>query len=69
MQQVKALRGFAKERGLIIVFITQIHRSYNPAEKPCPELADVRLPNPLDLTLFNKTCFLNDGVVRVAAVS
>lgn len=68
MEQVKALKAFAQERGVIIVFISQIHRSYDPTERPFPELADVRLPNPLDLTLFNKACFLNDGDMSVAAV-
>lgn len=69
MHQVQALRSFARERGLIIVCISQIDRRYDPAVRACPELADVRLPNPLDLTLFSKTCFINDGNVRVAAVA
>ena len=68
MEQVTALRAFARERGLIVVFISQIDRKYDPPARPCPELADVRLPNPLDLTLFSKACFLNDGEMRVAAV-
>jgi replicative DNA helicase len=67
--QVRALKSFASERGLIIVFISQIDRSYDPSERSCPGLRDVRLPNPLDLTLFNKTCFLNDGEVQIKAAS
>lgn len=59
--QVQTLKSFAQDRGLIIVFISQIDRSYNPSEKPYPSMEDVRLPNPLDLKLFNKTCFLNNG--------
>ena len=69
MVQVRALKAFASERGLIIVFISQIDRSYDSANKPCPGLEDVRLPNPLDLTLFNKTCFLHDGEVRIETAS
>ncbi|WP_048647665.1 DNA helicase [Nitratireductor soli] len=65
--QVRALKSFAKERGLIIVFIAQIDRSYDPERKPCPDMRDVRLPNPLDLALFDKACFLNDGQVRFQA--
>lgn len=65
--QVRALRSFARRRGLIIVFISQIDRSYDPTKKPCPDLQDVRLPNPLDLRLFDKTCFLNKGKVRFQA--
>ncbi len=68
MTQVTALRAFAKARGLILVFLSQIDRSYDPASRPCPDLGDVRLPNPLDLTLFDKTCFINDGEVRFRSV-
>jgi replicative DNA helicase len=67
--QIRALKSFARERGLIMVFISQIDRSYDPSRKPCPDLNDVRLPNPLDLTLFDKTCFLNNGEVRFSAAS
>ncbi len=68
-EQVRVLKSFARERGLIIVFISQIDRSYDPAKKACPDIGDVRLPNPLDLRLFNKTCFLNKGEVQFRAVS
>jgi len=60
-EQLRALKGFAEARGLVIVFISQIDRSYDPADKPHPDLGDVRLPNPLDLTLFSKSWFLNNG--------
>lgn len=69
MDQVRALKAFARERGVTMVFISQIDRSYDPSTKPCPDLQDVRLPNPLDLNLFDKTCFLNDGEVRFKAAS
>jgi len=68
MFQVRALKSFASDRGLIIVFISQIDRSYDPSARPCPDARDVRLPNPLDLTLFNKTCFLHDGEIQIEAV-
>lgn len=67
MVQIRALKAFAQERGLILAFISQIDRSYDPAAKPCPDLDDIRLPNPLDLSLFSKTCFLNQGAVRFQA--
>lgn len=69
MVQVRALKSFARDQGHIIVFISQIDRSYDPSKKPCPDLQDVRLPNPLDLTLFSKTCFLNNGEVQFRAVA
>lgn len=67
--QVRALRSFARDKGLIVVFISQIDRSYDPAIKPCPDLNDVRLPNPLDLKLFDKMCFLNNSEVQLRAAS
>lgn len=66
--QVRTLQSFARERGLIFVFISQIDRAYDPALKSCPDLDDVRLPNPVDLGLFSKTCFINKGEVRLQAV-
>lgn len=64
-QQVSALRAFAEARGLTIIFISQIDRSYDPAGKPFPDLRDVRLPNPVDLTQFDKTCFMSNGEVQM----
>jgi hypothetical protein len=68
MVQVRALQAFARRQGLIFVFISQIDRKYDPSVKPCPDLDDVRLPNPVDLGLFSKTCFLNNGEMRFQAV-
>lgn len=67
--QVRALKSFARDKGLIVVFISQIDRSYDPAIKPCPDLSDVRLPNPLDLKLFDKMCFMNQSEVQFRAAS
>lgn len=62
--QIRLLQSFAREREMTIVFISQIDRAYDAASKPFPDLRDVRLPNPLDLGLFNKSCFLNNGEAR-----
>jgi len=67
--QVRTLKSFARDRGLVVAFISQIDRSYDPAAKPCPDLDDVRLPNPLDLTLFDKTCFINNADIQFRAAS
>lgn len=67
--QVRALKSFARQRGLILVFISQIDRSYDPSAKPFPDLDDVRLPNPLDLRLFSKACFLSNGEMAFRNVS
>ena len=63
-EQVVSLKSFARERGLIMVCISQIRRSYDAAVQPTPGLADVHLPNPLDTTLFNRMYFLNNGKMR-----
>lgn len=67
MVQMRTLRSFARENGLIFIVVSQIDRSYDPQIKPVPDLEDVRLPNPLDLSLFSKTCFLNNGEVQFRA--
>ena len=67
MTQIRTLQSFARKRGLIFVFISQIDRSYDPQTKPFPDLGDVRMPNPVDLTVFSKTCFLNNGGVQFRA--
>lgn len=67
--QVRALKSFARDKGLIVVFISQIDRSYDPSVKPCPDLSDVRLPNPLDLNLFDKMCFMNKSELQLRAAS
>ncbi|MFK4506842.1 DNA helicase [Bradyrhizobium daqingense] len=67
--QVRALKSFARDKGLIVVFISQIDRSYDPQAKSCPDISDVRLPNPLDLKLFDKTCFINNAEVEFRVTS
>jgi len=65
--QVEALKVFAREKRIVLVCIAQINRAYDPSAKPFPDLADVRLPNPLDLGLFDKAIFLNGGEARFHA--
>lgn len=67
--QVAALKVFADSAGAIVILISQIDRSYDPVAKPLPDMADIRLPNPLDLSLFTKMVFLNDGEVNVHTLS
>ncbi|HQU85813.1 MAG TPA: DNA helicase [Pyrinomonadaceae bacterium] len=65
--QLGALKSFAAERGLIMVFLSQIDRSSVSTDGVCPTLEDVRLPNPLDLSLFDKACFLSENEMRFSA--
>lgn len=67
--QVRRLRAHARERHLIVVLIAQIDRRYQGAAGAFPGVQDVRLANPLDLTLFDKACFLNGGAARVVTTA
>ena len=67
MDQVHRLKDFARRRQLIVLCLSQIDRSYDPAIRSCPDIGDVRLPNPVDLSLFDKTCFLSRGRLQYAA--
>lgn len=67
--QVEALKAFAAARGIVIAFIAQIDRRFAPETSGLPGLDDVRLPNPLDLTVFDKTCFLHNGEMQVQAIA
>ncbi len=63
--QVERLRTHARDRQLIIACIAQIDRRYQAGAGEFPGLEDVRRANPLDLSLFDQACFLNDGQVRL----
>jgi len=65
-EQIRVLKLFAKDRQIVMVFISQIDRSFDLSNRSCPNLDDVRLPNPVDLSLFSKSCFLNNGEIHVS---
>lgn len=67
--QIAALRDLARQRGVILVFISQIDRSYDPAAKPLPGIEDVRQPNRFDLAAFTKACFLHGGKMAFQPLS
>ncbi len=64
-EQVRALKKFVAERGAIVVIISQIDRAFELSSSRMPNIDDIRLPNPVDLTLFDKRCFLHDGEVQI----
>ena len=63
--QIQALKAFAVANQVIVIAISQIDRSFESRSASLPTVADVRLPNPLDLSLFNKACFLHEGELRL----
>jgi replicative DNA helicase len=69
MNQVRQLKDFARDRELIIVCLSQVDRSYDSKRRAIPDLSDVRLPNPVDVSLFDRTCFLNQGKMHLASTA
>lgn len=63
--QVAALRRFADKTETIVVVLAQIDRTFDPTNKPLPDLADLRLPNPVDIGHFTASCFMHDGEVEM----
>lgn len=64
-EQVRALKKLATERGTIVVMISQIDRTFELSSSDLPSVGDIRLPNPVDLSLFDKKCFLHNGEVQI----
>lgn len=64
MVQVQQLRTFAREHACTVLCLSQIDRRFDTAVGAVPSVADVRLPNPLDLTLFDTLCFLHQGKLQ-----
>jgi replicative DNA helicase len=68
-EQVQTLGDFARQTGVVLGFISQIDRSFDPESKRLPDIRDIRLPNFVDLGLFNKACFLHDGEAQLQDVA
>lgn len=60
-EQVRSLKRFAIERGTIVFMNSQIDRAFELSQGCLPSIDDIRLPNPVDLSLFDKRCFLHNG--------
>ena len=67
--QMLVLQEFARRTGVILGFISQIDRSFDPEREPLPSVRHIRLPNPMELGIFSKACFLHDGEVRLQDVA
>lgn len=67
--QVAALRQFALGHGVTMVVISQVDRRFDLDPRAMPGLGDIRLPNPLDLRLFDRACFLHDGDIHLTRIS
>lgn len=67
--QIAALKSFAAQTGSIMIFISQIDRSYDLHKNALPALADIRLPNPINLNDFTQTCFLQGGELQLQKIA
>ncbi|MHA3915349.1 DNA helicase [Halovulum sp. GXIMD14793] len=67
--QVIALKAHAQKSGDIFVLISQIDRRFEVSGRSMPDLTDLYLPNPLDVSLFDKTCFLHNGDIQLATAA
>ena len=65
--QVAQLKRLAAERKAIVVCLSQVDRRYDPESKACPGFEDIRLPNPVDFSSFDKACFLSRGRMNFQA--
>ncbi|NKC00786.1 MAG: DNA helicase [Pseudomonadales bacterium] len=67
--QMQTLKDCARAKRVVIILISQIDRGYRAQTGELPGLSDVRLPNPLDLAIFDKACFLHNGEMQLEEVA
>lgn len=63
--QVRTLKKYATDNGSVVFMISQIDRTFEMSADGFPSIDDIRLPNPVELSLFDKKCFLQDGEIRI----
>jgi replicative DNA helicase len=68
-QQVHELKAHAQKHQSIVVCLSQIDREFKPLAQGVPSMRDVRLPNPIDLSVFDKACFLHEGKMQLHTVA
>lgn len=68
-EQLQTLHEFAKRKGAVLGFMSQIDRSFDTGGKRLPDIGDVRLPNFIDLGLFSKACFVHNGEAQLQNVA
>ncbi|SDU28369.1 DNA helicase [Stappia sp. ES.058] len=65
-REVAAFGALARERGLVIVFLSQVARGFDPALSPVPGVDDLAAPWPGRPDAFSRTCFLHEGEMRLS---
>ena len=64
--QLRRLKRHAARTGTRFAMIAQIDRAFDLSGRAMPTLSDLRLPNPVDLSLFDWACFLHEGEIQMA---
>ena len=67
--QIKVLKTATTTAGHVVLAISQIDRGFDLSGRSMPDRLDVRRPNPLDLTLFDKNCFLHGGAIELTTAA
>ena len=60
-EQILQFRQFVNGGNSILLFLSQIDRTFEMSDKVTPDRTDIRLPNPLELGLFDHVFFAKDG--------
>lgn len=64
-QQVRELKTHAQKCRSVVICLSQIAREFKPSSGSIPSIRDVRMPNPVDLSIFDKACFMHAGKMRL----
>ncbi|GAB5387581.1 MAG: DNA helicase [Alphaproteobacteria bacterium] len=67
-EQLEALHHFARQHRITLIMISQVDRAFDQGDQDMPGLSDIRLPNPLDLALFDQAVFLHNGQMTLTPV-
>ncbi|WP_136440149.1 DNA helicase [Pacificoceanicola onchidii] len=62
--QLRDLKTYAQRTGTIFAVISQIDRSFELTDRNMPGRDDIRLPNPVNLGVFDRLCFLHEGQIQ-----
>lgn len=64
-QQLRDLKAYAHKSQSVLICLSQIARDFNASYKAVPSLSDVRMPNEMDLSLFDKACLMHAGKMHL----
>jgi len=63
--QIAELSRFATQKQICLIFISQVDRRFEYTTKLQPDWTDLRLPNPVELSVFQRGCFIHNGTSKI----